>query len=262
MSSIMLNSGVRLRVGLILLAPLVCAVGGNMRETQTAPKIVKFAEPTLRSMTLSTPMPQYPRSSLLASVSGVAVAGVVVGADGHVERVDILQAPDAAIGAALRDALLTWTFRPLPAAPGSNERLRMQGKLVFYFTIVAGKGVITTPAAATRQPGVSAGRGSAPPSVPATTAMGSAPNEIDEAQLKSLTHYKVLDIRDRAAFAADHRPDALNIPLDELPSRAKAELSTAGTVVVDCSQETVARCRLGAQMLAEHGLKPLAILIR
>jgi rhodanese-related sulfurtransferase len=59
---------------------------------------------------------------------------------------------------------------------------------------------------------------------------------IDEANFQRKVASKelvvLLDIRDRAAFAMNHRDGAQNIPLDELPVRAQNELPLDHTIVI------------------------------
>ncbi len=53
-----------------------------------------------------------------------------------------------------------------------------------------------------------------------------------ERKLSSKENMVLLDVRERAAYAANHRDGARNIPLDELPVRASNELPTDQTIVV------------------------------
>jgi|SRR5687768_6180027 len=77
---------------------------------------------------------------------------------------------------------------------------------------------------------------------------------IDEAGLERKVANKeqlvLLDIRDRASYAMNHRGGAKNIPLDELPVRAQNELHPDHTVVVygnDSSEADLAYSILDAQ---------------
>ena len=59
---------------------------------------------------------------------------------------------------------------------------------------------------------------------------------ITEANLRAKLAHKeqvaLIDIRDRTAYATNHRDEARNIPLDELPVRAQNELSLDETIVL------------------------------
>jgi len=53
-----------------------------------------------------------------------------------------------------------------------------------------------------------------------------------ESKLANKEFLLLLDIRDRSAYALDHRYHAKNIPLDELPVRAQNELPVDHTIVI------------------------------
>jgi hypothetical protein len=53
-----------------------------------------------------------------------------------------------------------------------------------------------------------------------------------ERKLANKEQLVLLDVRDRAAFAINHRDGARNIPLDELPVRAQNELALDHTIVI------------------------------
>jgi len=81
-----------------------------------------------------TVRPAYPAASVAAGRQGVAVASIVGAADGLMERVDVLEAPDSRVAEAVRNALMQWVFEPL-TVEGESERLRIQGKVTFYFLL-------------------------------------------------------------------------------------------------------------------------------
>jgi hypothetical protein len=56
-------------------------------------------------------LPTYPPASLRAGSSGVVVAVVQVGSDGRTATVEVLQAPDKAIEAAVRESFMSSTWR-------------------------------------------------------------------------------------------------------------------------------------------------------
>ncbi len=97
----------------------------------------KTSEVTLRRMALTSVTPTYPASSVKAGLSGIAVADLVTAPAGDVQSVEILEAPDPAIGEAVRAALGQWKFPAMPRP--------MQAKMTFYFRIEQGKGRVVSP---------------------------------------------------------------------------------------------------------------------
>jgi len=70
--------------------------------------------------------------------------------------------------------------------------------------------------------------------------------EIDDRQLTELSaasSVQLLDVRERRLFAEFHRPGAMNIPADEISSRAPVELASSDPVVVACSPGGMSVCR-------------------
>ena len=70
----------------------------------------------------------------------------------------------------------------------------------------------------------------------------------------------LLDIRERAAFALNHRNGARNIPLDELPVRAQNELPLDHTIVIYGNDSSEAD--LAYSILDTQGFAHLFILVR
>jgi TonB family protein len=215
---------------------------------------VKLAEASLRRSATASPMPIYPPASLEKKVGGVAVTAILVGFSGRVEKVDILETPDAAIAAAVRDAVLRWTFRPATVGT-SPDTWKIQGKLTFYFQVTDGKGRVMNPdemAAAVKPKGNS----QAPVN-------GSVP-EIDEMEYARLARggqSVLLDIRDREFFNSGHRSGSVNIPSDEFEIRGPKELSRSQQIVIDCSRKEIQICRRAADLLSRQGFPRVYILI-
>ena len=90
--------------------------------------------------------------------------------------------------------------------------------------------------------------------------------EIDEKETRELIasgHAAVLDIRDREAFATGHRDGAINIPTDELSTRALTDLPRSEKVIVDCPGPTMAiTCRITARRLAGLGVPEVVLRVR
>jgi outer membrane biosynthesis protein TonB len=87
-------------------------------------------------------VPLFPRESLHARHQGVAVAEVTFGTTGKIERVDVLDAPDTWILAAMLDAVRRWE---LPSATHGSHPVSLTGKLTYYFLIRGGVGVVMDP---------------------------------------------------------------------------------------------------------------------
>lgn len=235
---------------------------------QTPARAVNVPEPAFRQMIVTRVMPEYPAASVARGAQGVAVARVRAGLDNRIERVDVLQSPDADVANAVRAALAQWTLnrRNETGGPVGNAA---ESRLTFYFQIRNGKGVVLNP---DEMPGNE--QVFAPPARPAARA-GGAPmtmdmremagvEEIDEETLRqrlSNAATGLLDLRDREPFAASARPRAINIPVEELTVRAGAELSRDAQIVIDCSQDQTFRCRAGHHMLQQAGFTKVAIFI-
>jgi hypothetical protein len=95
---------------------------------------------------VSYEMPEYPRGTLAARTTGVAVAGVVIGVDGTIESATVLQAPDSESSASFARALRNWRFKPLVGRDGTVRRI--SSKVVVYYMIDRGRGAVVFPAAA------------------------------------------------------------------------------------------------------------------
>ena len=69
---------------------------------------VRLQEKALRGAATVSPKPTYPQASLDGKVRGVVVADLSIAADGRVAAVEILEAPDDAMRAAVVDACKQW----------------------------------------------------------------------------------------------------------------------------------------------------------
>lgn len=90
--------------------------------------------------------------------------------------------------------------------------------------------------------------------------------EVEEATLTSSLeadpHIVILDIRDRDSYKGSHRSSAINIPGDELVTRAPAELSTESKVVVDCGTDDIIACRSAGMTLRRLGFEKTTLSTR
>ena len=69
----------------------------------------------------------------------------------------------------------------------------------------------------------------------------------------------LLDVRERASYAVNHRDGAKNIPLDELPVRAQNELPLDQTIVIFSNDESEAD--LAYSILDTHGFAHVLVLV-
>ena len=69
----------------------------------------------------------------------------------------------------------------------------------------------------------------------------------------------LVDARERDLFAKGHSKGAVNIPVDELSDRARAELGDPEHASVDCSYSESAACRVAAEKLQALGFRNVAI---
>jgi rhodanese-related sulfurtransferase len=248
--------------GWIALSALALAVMAPQARTILA------SEGGLRQMALTSVTPSYPASSVKAGVSGVAVAAVVTSTTkGGAPAVEILEAPDQAIGDAVREALGKWTF-PVWTYP-------MEGKLTFYFRVEQGKGRVLNPQDMPGGPVIKprptytpenpppVSKSSLGSNVPLLREESTTPITFDELQkLTSANRPTILDVGDRASFKRGHLDGAINIPYDELSVRAGIELRGRGRIVIDCTQEQTRSCVFADHALKEAGFKDVAILRR
>ena len=236
---------------LMVALPISSVVSG-----QQTPR-VGISGNNLSKMAVHTVLPTYPKPSLQARREGVVVAQVLVGPDGKMRTVDVLQAPHEEIGRATRDALMQWTFRTTLRTP-DGKPTNIRSKLIFYFTIKDGKGLVLTPQQMTesrRTEERTAADGVVPESYPTI--------DMVEWERRAKTIRPILlDIRDRAAYARGHLQDATNIPEAELSTRAGPELSRLRQIVVDCPRETSDLCTFVARILQRGGFSNVALLAR
>lgn len=187
-------------------------------EGEPPPAFVRADGFNLRRSAVTTEMPVFPEESLRAGSRGVAVAALRTRRDGTVESVELLQSPDEKIAGEVRRALLRWVFAPTSV---SGSRVPVEGRIVFYFEISAGKGVVRLPA----DPDGSAN--------PVAKLARVTPDDLPK--LKARESVVLLDIRERAIARRSPSPvGAKNIPLQEVDQRIKSEFAAASHVVIDC----------------------------
>jgi TonB family protein len=246
---------------------LLAVLSGAITPIDAQVRTVKMAESSIRRVARHKTMPTYPPPSLSQKHSGVAVAAIATDENGRVSTVSLLQAPDDAIGEAVRTALLQWEIDPVTVS-GRTERFGVQGKVTFYFRLDGPRGRVFNPDEIPGGPKPepasgppSSGPGARPPaagtpavsrSAPETTTHDDSDMEIGEeefARLAASTTVVVLDVRERDEFARRHSPGAINIPRNELAIRAYIELDRNQPVVVDCSFTETVLCNSAAGVL-------------
>jgi hypothetical protein len=232
---------------------------------------LKRGEWELREIAGFAPMPEYPRASLGARVSGVVVAAVGFGLDGRAQSVEILEAPDDPTAAAVRDAVSRWTIR--------QSQYVIHGKLTFYFQFSNGKGRVVDPdqmPGGTPRPKARPGVTTSPSGVPSLSVAPPPPKSIPGSHGETLetitvaafkkqagsTRHLVLDSGKREAFKRGHWPGAVNIPWEELPVRGGPELPRERLIVVDCTREEMQLCRWAGGRLVEQKFPNVVLLVR
>jgi rhodanese-related sulfurtransferase len=267
-------------VGAIALGlPLLSDAVGLTFESAAVPQpAVKMGEWGLRESASFAPMPEYPRESLSAKVSGVVVADVVFGLDGRAKSVEILESPDALTAAAVRDAVSRWT---VPGGQGSGlpDNYAIRGKLTFYFQFRNGKGRVHDPDQMPHgiprpkpRPAVTISPSGVPqlsvPPPPPKSMPGSHGETLETITVAAFkkeaasTKHLVLDSGEREAFKRGHWPGAVNIPLDELAVRGGPELPRERLIVVDCTREDMQLCRWAGGRLVEQKFPNVVLLVR
>ena len=205
-------------------------------------------------------MPAFPAASIAGKSEGVVVLQVTAEPSGQVGNVVVLEAPDADIGAAARAAAIEWRF---PMAPRS-----VRSKLTFYFVIENGRDVVRNPEEMRGNEDVfgggqpARGQGAKPTAPPTVVRQANIAPEIGETEFTRLiasANTVVLDVRERDQFAGGAHARARNMPVDELLTRARAELPANTTVVIDCSQTETFRCYAGADALRRRRFEQVSI---
>ena len=100
----------------------------------------------LRQGAVSVVSPIYPASSISAGHEGLAVVDVRVSHRGKVAYVGVIEAPDPAIGEAVKSAVKQWTFSPFRDR-AKKVRYAVRSRLIFYFRKINGRPVVVDAAA-------------------------------------------------------------------------------------------------------------------
>jgi hypothetical protein len=204
-----MNTSLRVTVLGILVSGLTVAAYNQYSSVQgvdsSKPGIMN--DMTLRGIATTAPVPTYPSSSVAKKVTGVAVAAILLDRSGHLQSLNVVQAPDDAIGQSVHDAVTRWVFR--------SVGVPMKGKLFFYFTIRKGSASVSSPAEMNPAIGHHEDSG--------TKQSEDAVKEIKEAQLEGMRKAgkpSMLDIRERPAFEKGHRDGAEKNTIDQHYQRA------------------------------------------
>jgi TonB family protein len=228
---------------------------GSLLEPRSL-QVLTLDDAGLRQLAITTFRPAYPAASLANRVTGVVVASLTIDVNGRTRTVEIIEAPDAATGRAVRDALVQWAFRPLEVAARVEA---IAGNIIFYFHLQGARGVVSSSDEMQATRGVKPLEGPER-SQPVVRTIG----EAEYRRLRSTVALVVLDTRSRAAYLEGHRDAAIGIPLRELSSRAAAELPLSQLIVVDCFPEQLhaGLCVMAGHMLTSSGFSDVAILNR
>jgi TonB family protein len=260
----------RLLLSVLCITTLLCLVTATpIAHFQT--NVPTRREAALRRSAIENPMPEYPKQSLEARHTGVAVVEILADTEGRVERVRVLEAPDPYIEKSVTKAVSAWRFKPLTTGPNTSERTKFDGKLFFYFVIQGGSGRVLFPDEMAQGSRASETR-SAEQTVDRSDSSGRGPGVVAPAKVDEITVEElaalgrtnkivVIDVRDRNTFRVDHLQGSINIPVDELQVRGPQELSGSDLVVVDCTRDEPSRCRLASQVLRRLLISKQAVLV-
>lgn len=80
------------------------------------------------------------------------------------------------------------------------------------------------------------------------------------AALSSRGSLTLLDPRERKDFATGHRPEAVNIPMDEMMIRAKLEVDSRKPVVIACDAGRTDLCRAASMAFINSPQQPIRLL--
>lgn len=105
-----------------------------------SPTEVTTSELVLRSHAIYEARPRYPEDAITHRIAGVAVAKVTVSLQGHVQHVQILEAPSPSLARETASAVQRWRFLPWP-----ENQLTITGKLTFYFLLHGDHGTVMSP---------------------------------------------------------------------------------------------------------------------
>jgi TonB family protein len=122
----------------LVLAAAATSLGSAAPSAQN--RVTRVAEEVLRTNVLTSVMPAFPERALSRGSRGVAVAAVVIDSGGAVDSVQILEAPDPDIAAAVSSALYQWRFKSV-----DDLTKQFTGKLTFYFLVRDGRPEVLNP---------------------------------------------------------------------------------------------------------------------
>lgn len=232
-----------------------CGLGPAGPDEDRVP-LASTSQLAIEDLATRKPFPRYPSASLDDGTTGVAVASILLGFDGRMERVDVLEAPDSHVADAVRDALGQWVLPPIRFDNNPEVPYKGMATMVFYFLIEEGEGRVVS------GPALAAERSTARPADgrPADD----RPRRIDDAEFRELLETAdpiLLDPRERDLYAQGHRDGAVNIPERELQSRAAIELPLSRPVVVDCRRGSESMCDVAARVLQMVGFPEVAVFV-
>lgn len=177
---------------------------------------------------LEQPFPDYSPRMLRDRVEGVAVGEVLINGQGNVERVRVLLSPRADLVPDIEEALRHWKFSPTKV---QGRPVYVLGKVTLYFHIGEGRGWVLS-ARQSKEKGFRLAAGS--------------PTTI------------TLDVRRRDRYQVQPT-DSVNIPLDEIGTRAPIEFAESRLVVVDCTATPYSVCEVAYKKLKRIGFENVTV---
>ena len=127
------------------------AVPGHVVQLTAQDITLRVGPLVFRESALEAPLPNYPVEAALEGVDGQVLADVYVRLDGEVARVDPRAGPDPRLAVAVVTAVKRWRFRQLKhPEPDKADQIDVlvHGRVLFYFTLFAGRPLVIDAAAA------------------------------------------------------------------------------------------------------------------
>ena len=127
------------------------AVAGHIVQLGAQPLTLRTGPLVFRESAHEAPLPKYPTEAALQGAEGQVLADVYVRLDGDVASVDARPGSDPRLAAAVVTAVKRWRFRQLKhPEPDKADQIDVlvHGRVLFYFTLFAGRPIVIDAAAA------------------------------------------------------------------------------------------------------------------
>lgn len=127
-------------------AAMLCLLSSSIAAATQNSDLYEAESRYLRRQAKEAPLPVYPEASVRGGREGRVVVSITVDLNGVVEAANILEASEPAMKTAVLNTVKQWRF--LPIVGTDHKRMRVEGRLVFYFAMRQGKPLVIDAAAA------------------------------------------------------------------------------------------------------------------